>query len=41
MTNATVSRRGFLGAVAAANPAFAAAQAVGVKPNDLPNLVIK
>jgi L-alanine-DL-glutamate epimerase-like enolase superfamily enzyme len=41
MTHPSVSRRGFLGAVAAANPAFAAAQAVGVKPNDLPNLAIK
>jgi L-alanine-DL-glutamate epimerase-like enolase superfamily enzyme len=40
MTGPLSSRRGFLGA-ALAQPAFAAAQAVGVKPADLPNLTIK
>src|ERR1035437_5008534 len=42
----TSSRRGFLGASAAAvsslaNPGMAAAQGVGVKPADLPDLTIK
>src|SRR5436190_13359597 len=43
----TSSRRGFLGATAAAaasslaNPGLAAAQGAGVKPADLPDLTIK
>jgi L-alanine-DL-glutamate epimerase-like enolase superfamily enzyme len=43
MPDKRFSRRGFLGASAAAlaNPGFAAAQAVGVKPADLPDLTIK
>jgi len=50
MSNRNVSRRNFLnvsaiGAVAGASaliePAVAAAQAVGVKPGDLPDLTIK
>jgi len=45
MPDSRVSRRGFLAASAAsaavANPGVAAAQAVGVKPGDLPDLTIK
>src|SRR3954451_987605 len=46
MNSDDVSRRGFLSAAgvslgAVANPSAAAAQAVGVKPADLPDLTIK
>ena len=43
MSTSRFSRRGFLGAAAAAaaNPGLAAAQAVGVKTADLPDLTIK
>ena len=50
MANESVSRRGFFGAsavgtltgaAAVAQPALAAAQAVGIKPRDLPDLTIK
>ena len=49
MANESVSRRGFFGAsavgtltgaAAVAQPALAAAQAVGIKPRDLPDLTI-
>ena len=41
MSKVQVSRRSLLGAAACANPALAAAQAVGVKAGDLPDLTIK
>jgi len=41
MSKHDVSRRGFLGMAAVAQPGLAAAQAVGVKPTDLPDLTIK
>lgn len=41
MPNHDLSRRSILAAAALANPAAAAAQSVGVKPSDLPDLTIK
>ncbi len=41
MSKVQVSRRSLLGAAVCANPALAAAQAVGVKAGDLPDLTIK